>query len=516
MMSSKTLLATTVALVAACGAEDPFDEPIELLSPMGTQRGIVYIDVTADQAVFVTPADDEVDVERIDVGEERSRAQWCIPTGDQAGVLVLTVPESEKDEEITEQLHLLAQDGSLARSWDVFAPYTSLALSPDLTRAVLYFGSGDGGDALRNANQIAIVDLQSDEVRSLTLNGFGSRVQAVQFPGQSEDTAGAIDVGGRGRDIIAFLAEGEVVLIDAADPGADQVAVQFGDVAFTPSQTLMRPGDDMFDNAALFLRGTGSDVAMLTLVDKPDETTGASGFSTQVSLIPVGNRAADFTFYNGEEIPFLVTVDDAARALVFTDIRTQQSFDVDLGGPATRLLLREHETSIGLVTQAVAWEPGGNALHTLDLDGVEDALGRSPRRLEIETGIEDLVQLDNDHVLIGSGNQLYVVDFDSEQITPLTASVPYDPRSSAIEGDLLLLATPGQSRISTVDLTTLDPESMVLDAPIDSFHYLAESGQTVVVHDDPAGFITVTDATEPSRSTSFSRWGFLLEDALER
>ena len=515
-MGSKIQLATMLALVTACGADDPFDEAIDLLEPMGTQRGIVYIDVTNDQAVFVTPSEDDVDVERIDVGEERSRAQWCINTRDQSGVLVLTVPETEKDEEVTEQLHLLDQDGSVARSWDVFAPYTSLALSPDLRRAVLFFGGSDGSGALRNANQVAIVDLQGDEVRSLTLNGFGSRVQTVQFPGQASAESGVIDVGGRGRDIIAFLAEGEVVLIDAADPTADQVAVQFGDVAFTPSQTLMRPGDAMFDNAALFLRGSGSDVAMLTLVDKPDETTGVSGFSTQVSLIPVGTRASDFTFYNGEETPFLLTVDDAANALVFTDIRTQQSFAVPLGGRATQLLLREHETSIGIVTQAVAWENGGTALFTLDLDGVEDALGRSPRRLEIETGVDDLVQLDNDHVLIGSGNQLYVVEFESEQITPLTASVPYDPRSSAVRDDLLLLGTPGQSRISTVDLTTLDPESMVLDAPIVSFHYLAQTGQTVVVHDDPTGFITVTDASEPSRSTSFSRWGFLLEDTLQR
>ena len=48
----------------------------------------------------------------------------------------------------------------------------------------------------------------------------------------------------------------------------------------------------------------------------------------------------------------------------------------------------------------------------------------------------------------------------------------------------------------------------------------AFAGKTVVevwnkvVHDDPTGFITVTDANEPSRSTSFSRWGFLFEDAL--
>jgi hypothetical protein len=511
------LLATSFAAAVGCQPSDPFDEPLDVLEPMGTQRGIVYIDVGADEAVFVTPDDDQLDVHRVPLATEDARAQWCRSTLDETGVLVLTVPETEKNEDVDEQLHLLSQDGEVARTWDVLAPYTSLALSPDLRRAVLFFGSGEGGDALRNANQVAIVDLGSDDVRLLTLNGFGGRLQTIQFPGQTiAGQTGLVDVGGQLRDIIAFLAEGEVVLVDAANPTANQVAVQFGALAFTPTQTLIRPADAMFGNPAMFLRGSGSDVAMLTLVDKPDELTGVAGFSTQVSLIPIGTGATDFTYYNGEEAPFLLTVDGGAGALVFTDIRTQESFDVQLGAPATQLFLRTEETSIGTVTQAVAWTPGGAALHTLDLDGVEQALGRAPRRLDVQTGIDELVQLDNDRVLIGSGTNLYVVDFRSEQITPLTSSVSYDPRSSALVDNLLLLGTPGQSRISTVDLTTLDPESMVLDEPIVSFHYLAETGRTLVVHNDPLGYVTVSDASSPTRASSFSSWGFLLDDVLGR
>src|SRR5690606_34086605 len=124
-----------------------------------------------------------------------------------------------------------------------------------------------------------------------------------------------------------------------------------------PIGSMLRPGDAMFGDAALFLRGTGSDVAMLTLVDKPDETTGASGFTSQISLVPVPSGAADFTTYNGVDAPYLLTV--GGSALSFTDIRTQQGFTVALDGPATHLRLRQHETPVGPVTMAIAWDDGG-------------------------------------------------------------------------------------------------------------------------------------------------------------
>jgi hypothetical protein len=494
----------------ACDFDDPFAGPLEVLPPVGTRSGIVWLDRTHHEAVFVTPDQGDIEVERIHVGDDRSLIAWAEPTVDATGVLVMTVPESEKDEDVEEQLHLLDQEASVLRSWDVQAPYTSIALSPDLRRAVLYFGVDAGTDALHNANQVAMLDLGTDELRSLTLNGFGGQVRDVQFPGQGDE----VDVGGRLRDIVAFLADNEVVLVDAADPAADQVAVRFGEAAFQPVGSMLRTADEVFGDAALFVRGTGADVAMLTLVDKPDETTGTPGFSTQISLIPVPSGAADFTVYNGADAPYLVTV--GGSVLAFTDIRTQQGFTVGLQGTASHLRLRQHETPLGPVTMAIAWDDGGTAIHTLQLDGVEHTLGRMPRRLSIETGIENLVLLDNDRALVGSGLALYVVDFPLEQVTPLRSAVPYDAKASALHGDLLLLGTAGQDRVSTVNLGTLDPESVVLDATISSFHDVPASGQAIVVHPESSGWITVVDGDEPSRKTSVSHWGILLDGALDR
>ena len=205
-----------------------------------------------------------------------------------------------------------------------------------------------------------------------------------------------------------------------------------------------------------------------------------------------------------------------AGALTFTDIRTQGGFAVPLTASASRLFLRDVETGDSGARQVVAWSPGGTAISTLDLGGIEDSLGRKPRHLNIETGVDALVRLDNDRVLIGSGSRLYVVDFPAEQVTPLSAQTPYDPQGSALVGDRLLLGTVGQQWVSTVDLTTLNPESMLLDGSIASFHYLEGPKQIVVTHGDPVGHLTIVDPADPARSTSRVHWGFLLDGALDR
>jgi len=509
-----TLLALLAA--AACDHSDPYADARDLLPPVTTREALVWVDRAHDEVIFVAPKAGDLQVRRATIGDERTRPLWSAVTRDRASVLALTVPASPKEEDVGEQLHRLAADGAGEPVvYDVQAPFTASALSPDHRRAVLYFGADSGSEPLHNANQIAIVDLAGESVKSVTLNGFGGSLRSVQFPGQRvEGEPAPITVGGRPRDIIAFLAASEVVLIDMDDPDLDQVAIPLGaDIGFEPTRTLLRPGNPLFADPVLFvLSAQGPEVGMLTLVDEAD----GSGFTAQISLLPVGESSGDFVLHDADTVPYLITVGTATGSLVFTDIRTQGGFQVDLGAPAAQLLLRDQLRGGATVRQAVAWATGGTMLSTLDLDGIADSLGRKPRHLKIETGIDALVQLDNDRALIGSGTRLYVVDFPSEQVTPLSSSTPYDPRGSALVGDRLLLGTAGQAWVSTVDLATLNPDSTLLDATITGFHYLEGPKQIVVTHDDPAGHVTVVDPADPARATSRAHWGFLLQGVLDQ
>jgi hypothetical protein len=503
-------------LAAACVPDDPFAGALDLLPPVTTRDGLVWVDRGHDEVVFVLPVGDELEVRRATVGDERTVVAWSATTRDRAAVLALTVPASAKEEDVDEQLHRLAADGGgKPVVYDVHAPFSAVALSPDHRRAVLYFGEDAGSEQLHNANQIAIVDLGSDRVENVTLNGFGGALRTVEFPGQQvEGEPAPIVIAGKQHDIAAFLAASEVVLLDMDDPELDQVAIPLGmDIGFAPTTTLLRPGNDLFADPALFVRsGQGREVGMLTLVDEVD----GSGFTAQISLLSVGESGSDFVVHDSGQVPYLITTDPVAGDLVFTDIRTQGGFAVPLTAPASQLFVRDVAAGDPSARQVVAWSAGGAVISTLDLGGIEDSLGRKPKHLNIETGIDALVRLDNDRVLIGSGSRLYVVDFPAEQVTPLSAQTPYDPLGSALVSDRLLLGTVGQQWVSTVDLTTLNPESMLLDGVITSFHYLPGPKRIVVTHGDEAGHLTVVDPADPARSTSRVHWGFLLDGVLDR
>lgn len=504
-------------LAAACGSPSLYEGTFVLLPPVTTRESLVWVDPARDEVVFVLPKGDSVTTRRVEIGDgDETVVAWSAATRDRKSVLALTIPASAKEEDVDEQLHRLAADGKgKPVTYDVQAPFTSVALSPDHRRAVLYFGGDGSSEQLHNANQIAIVDLGGKGVENVTLNGFGGTLKSVEFPGQIvEGEEAPVVIGGVAHDIAAFLADSEVVLMDLDDPALDQVAIPLGaDIGFAPKTTLLRPGNDLFPDPALFvLSAQGSEVGMLTLVAEGDGT----GFTAQISLIPVGQASSDFIYYDSASVPYLITVDNQTGALVFTDIRTQGGFSVPLGNAAQKLFLRDIDDGGVLAKQAVAWAPGGTQLSTLDLGGIEDSLGRKPKHLKIETGIDQLVVLDNDRVLIGSGNKLYVVAFPEEQVTPLSSQVPYDPHGSALVGDRLLLGTAGQQWVSTVDLQTLNPESMLLDDFIGAFHYLPGPDRIVVTHDDPAGHLTVVDPADPSRSTSHVHWGFLLQGVLDQ
>lgn len=509
-----------MAVTVGCAKEDPFADPLRIQGPVGTAHGLAYVDVARGEVVRVNPQVDVeagLEVDRIPLVDDATTVNWVQATRDGNGVMALVGPASEKQEDIQETLHLIPATGDADPTvFDVLAPFNGVAHSPDLRHAVLYFAS-DAPTFLQNANQVAVVNMDGSGVRNLTLDGFGGRLASVHFPAQLEEgVPNPVSVGGVERDILAFLASGEVVLVDMDDPEADQVAVRFDDLGtFVPQDTLLRPGDALYPDPALFLRSAAShDVVMLSLRSKADEITGIPGFTANVALVSVGAPTRDFVYHDDGSTPYLLALAD--RRLEFIDIRTQGGFSVDLDDTGTHVFLRDAATEDGTVKQAVVWSPSAKRIQTLLLDRLDTSIGRRPAFLNIETGIQNLVRLDNDRALVGSGQYLYVVDFTRNQVTPLTAQVPYDSAGAVLDGNLLLLGVPGQERVASVDLGTLNPETMLLDDTIVGFHYLPAVRKVVSVHADPAGHLTVSDAMGPSRATSRTHWGYLLEDFLDR
>ena len=126
------------------------------------------------------------------------------------------------------------------------------------------------------------------------------------------------------------------------------------DIGFAPSTTLLRPGNPLFVDPVLFVRSSaGSEVGMLTLLPEPEGT----GFTAQISLLSVGQSVGDFVYHDSETVPYLITTDPSASDLLFTDIRTQGGFAVELANAASRLFLRVHFASdvIAGFASGAAW-----------------------------------------------------------------------------------------------------------------------------------------------------------------
>lgn len=516
-LAALSLSAALLLASASASCTELEDRTVDLRAPVSSSESIAYVDDANDELLVVLPTKTGAEVRRTPLGGPTDRTAVFRALPDGAGFLAIDVPESAKVEDVEETLRLFAPDGTVTDELPLDGAFDQVTYSPDGRWAILWFGNDDG-QPLQNANLVSVVDLQAKTARSFTLNGFGGRLVSVQFPEYSEpqSTPGVL-VGPTRRELVAFLAEDEVVLADLAHPDADQVAVNFGaDLGFIPTETLIRPANSSFPEPVLLVRGQfDTDVAMLTLVDQADELTGEPGFTAQIGLLPTGFGITDILTHDSDEAAYVIGVDSPSRALSFVDLATQSGFEIDLAAPITSAFLRTHEKLGDTVPQIVAWAQGGDALHLLDLDDIESSLGRKPRTVKIETGIGSVTRLADDRVLVGSSSFLYVVDLQSEQVTPLQAKVSYDPSRSVLDGDRLLLATPQQPWLSTVDLLSLDPRNVLVDRPISSFHFLTGPRVIVLDHESAYGMMTVLDGDEPSRENAVLFWGFAVEGVFD-
>lgn len=518
-------------LLVACSDPDPFSDATAFVGPVATASSLVWIDEAHRELRFLTPTDQGPTWTRSERSADGMAPTWIASTVDGSQVLAMIAPLAESQHDSAP--HLIAhssQGDAPPQRVDLPVVYPSLSQSADGRWAVLHFSpdSPTASGVIQNANLVTIVDMATLTARTFTLNGFGGRLVKIEFPAPSDpQAASTVRVGDRDRALIAFISNGELVLVDALDPLAaeHQVAVRFfPEITFTPEETLLRPGNDAYPGPALFLRSSqASDVAMLSLVDASDAATGQAGFTVQVSLIPVGRSATDFALLDENEVPYLVTLDPYRSAAVFTDIRTQQGFVISLREAAERFMFRQASSPAGVTTQMVAWAQadgavlaGGRMLHTLDLEDIDKTAGQNPRSIYIQNPILDVVSLDNDRALVGTQEALYVVDFARDQVTPLSTPSTFDPASAVIFGDTLLLGPRHELHLSAVDLLALSPASVRLDAPIDGFFYLPLAEKVVVLHPDPAGHLTTIDPRNPSRETSVSQWGFFYEGFLDQ
>jgi hypothetical protein len=519
MVSALAFSVVTCAAQAGCtGDAGHHDEPLDVAGPVATDRGLVFDDNTHDEILVAKPVAGTLELARLKIGTASDEVSWMEPTVSGDAVLLMNVATDAKQENVVEQLIRLDSTTLAQTPYDVGAPFNAIKLTQDGRYGVLYFAEGLPSQPLQNVNQAAIVDFRDDTVRLITVDGFGGRVRDVIFP----EGGMGVDVAGVSRDLAVFVAQGEAVIVDMADPDVNetQVAFRFDTSAnFVPSEVLARPADDLIDMPSLFfVSESDADVTMLNLVEKINTSDELDRFTVQPGLIPVGSGTTDIELFRGGGIAYLLSIRE--YGVLFTDIATQGSFFIDYGAPVEAGYLRPSEYNGAPSTELVAWSYGGSYLHTLDLTNIESALGRTPELTKISNRIGDISVLDEDRMLVEALNdsfQFYIVDFARDFVAPLTWGVAFDLSSATVMSNQLLLGVPGYNRVGSIDLDTFDPSEVELDSPLESMHVLSATGRLVAVHESRSyGYLTDVDALELSRGNATSHLGFFLEGDLDR
>ena len=231
----------------------------------------------------------------------------------------------------------------------------------------------------------------------------------------------------------------------------------------------------------------------------------------------MGLSSNAIALYNSNDVPYLLAF--RSTGILFTNIETQADFFVDFGAKIEDGFLRPSTQSGVPSTEVVAWALGGSYLFTLDLTNIESALGRTPTLHKIADRVRAVSVVNDAKVLVTSVEdsfEFYVVDFDKQLVAPLRSSVPFDLDRVFVDAGRVIIGAPDYDVVSSIDLDTLDTESVVLDAPLQRLHLLRATGRAVAVHADSAGFITDLDGRDLSRAGARSFWGFILDGELDR
>jgi hypothetical protein len=283
---------------------------------------------------------------------------------------------------------------------------------------------------------------------------------------------------------------------------------------------------------AVYVRVQGAnDIYALRLlpVAPAERAPNGNDFSPALGLLAAGSGPADMALYETADGPRLLVVSPSSRDAFVIDARSSRSTRIELDDAANRIHIYESTGPGDPKSRARALLIGtGVEVRTvsfLDLDQLE-VQGR--RNLDSRPmgapALEALFFPARGQAVVLHRAQprmagVSVIDLAQRTVAPIFAEVP--PSRIAATLDKIWVATDSGDRLGFINLMTLAPGEVRLDAPVTAILPLARAAdgksRVVLVHGaDPIGSVTVLDGDKPDRATARAIHGFLLQDLLER
>jgi hypothetical protein len=245
----------------------------------------------------------------------------------------------------------------------------------------------------------------------------------------------------------------------------------------------------------------------------------ANDFAPELAQLGAGGAPTDLAVYDdafGRRL--LLASTPGTRELLVIDAATAQFRALPLADPIDRILL--FPGGPRPPTTALLASVGSKLarVHVLDLDRVLDPL-TAPRlrRVEVSRPIRDVVPVPGRALAMlvhdDARTVLGLLDLATESTAPLLGVGQLDAYDFTPEGDHLIGVTAGVPRVGVVDLATLHPTDVRLDAPPGRVLTTAR-GAIVVDHGDPLGRATLLPSATASRADARELTGFLVADLL--
>lgn len=502
-----------------CETEGIYEGELEMGDVHTLKNGITIHEEVRDRIYYLDGRLNDPLFKKLFTPEAGERIAWSAPgpsIDEPTQLFVMTTPIDARDSSLDERLFRVTVDGKKPTAYKVGTRFDSITFGLDGQFAILYHGAQDESEpGLYNANEVALIDLskQPSATNPLRLNVSmdGRRIDMVSF-------VPSLMVGGVARKLAVFMAGSVVRVVDLDDPKETWVKVPLlpksDNRDITPLQLIALDEEpdcgDASCEAKLFLRASNTqDVYYITLGRNADSFAG-----TQSKQLEAGGFPLDMELVHDGDVTFLLVLsqDGNLSKVNVIDIDTSEPFPLSI---PTRLTTMEHLED-DTTDKVALYGTNASAVYFLTVEALGEEKGKNLDDLVIQGGIRELVELDQSRLLIipNGDRGLVLLDLLSEKASNLSASDDYDWGRAQIHEDIFYVVPEMRDRVDYLDLSTGQPNFLMLDDYATSLHLVPGRQTGIALHATDSGRATLFPLANPTRGKAKVVDGFWLKDIL--
>lgn len=168
--------------------------------------------------------------------------------------------------------------------------------------------------------------------------------------------------------------------------------------------------------------------------------------------------------------------------------------------------------------RALLFAVGQSSVSFLDLEEAEARTTRNLETLAVPGGIQQLIPLNDNLVLIPqTSGGLTILNLEERTASPIQARLGLAAIVPSLATGRLWATSTGSKSLGYIDVSNLHPGEVRLDYEIQRLFVLDKAKRVVAVHSAPEGLVSILDATDPEdtdKATTLQ--GFFFEGILDR